>query len=326
MSERAKSRGGAIWGAVCWTVGVLALLVGMVPAASGRLPERVATHWNGAGRPDGAMPLWAAALVPALIWAVAVVGIGLAVWRANARRGGAARGWAGATLVPTGVFLAGVQASIVRANLDRADWHEAGSVTVGTVGTLVVAAVVGLAAWRVSSRRVIAPVATEDGPRMDLPTGQRLMWFSRASNPWLHVSAALAGVVALATVLVAAVGVTAPQWTLIMLSALTSVLFLGCASVQATVSEKGLKVSFGPLGWPARRWTLQDIESARSEYRRPTQVGGWGYRLSGLGTTVMLRGGECLVISARGKDFAVSVDDAERGAALLNSLGGRRSG
>ncbi len=48
--------------------------------------------------------------------------------------------------------------------------------------------------------------------------------------------------------------------------------------------------------------------------------------MSGLGTTVMLRSGECLVVrTIKGKDFAVSVDDAERGAALLNSLIGQRS-
>jgi hypothetical protein len=47
-----------------------------------------------------------------------------------------------------------------------------------------------------------------------------------------------------------------------------------------------------------------------------------GYRVSGLGTTVMLRSGECLVVRTRdkGREFAVSVDDAERGAALLNAL------
>ncbi|MGW2281007.1 DUF1648 domain-containing protein [Streptomyces sp. NPDC001770] len=326
MNERAKDRRGAVGGAVCWAVGILALLVGMVPAASGRLPERVATHWNEAGRPDGSMPLWAAALIPALMWVVAAVGIGIWARRANAWPGGAARGWAATALLTTGVFLVGCQASIVRANLDRADWHQARSVIGWMVGTLLVAAVVGTATRWANRRGATAPGRAGGGPRMDLPAGQKLMWFSRASNPWLHVSAALAGAVALVAVMAAVVGVAAPHWTLIAISALTSVLFLGCASVRATVGEKGLKVSFGPFGWPARRWDLQDIDSARSEQRRPSQVGGWGYRLSGLGTTVMLRGGECLVISARGADFAVSVDDAERGAALLNSLGGRRPG
>ncbi|MFA7766167.1 hypothetical protein ACGFNX_29425 [Streptomyces sp. NPDC048723] len=40
---------------------------------------------------------------------------------------------------------------------------------------------------------------------------------------------------------------------------------------------------------------------------------------------MLLRRGACLVIRAKGKDFAVGVDDAERGAALLNSLAGARA-
>lgn len=108
--------------------------------------------------------------------------------------------------------------------------------------------------------------------------------------------------------------------------ALASVLVFGFASVQARVTERGLEVAFGSLGWPARRWPTDAIAAARVEARTPAQVGGWGYRLSGLGTTVMLRSGECLVIRTHtGKDFAVSVDDAERGAALLDSLNTQRS-
>ncbi|MFD8414867.1 hypothetical protein ACFV2Q_24440 [Streptomyces sp. NPDC059650] len=41
----------------------------------------------------------------------------------------------------------------------------------------------------------------------------------------------------------------------------------------------------------------------------------------------MLRPGTCLVVRPRtGPEFAVSVDDAERGAALLNALAARQSG
>ncbi|WP_328793045.1 MULTISPECIES: hypothetical protein [unclassified Streptomyces] len=44
-----------------------------------------------------------------------------------------------------------------------------------------------------------------------------------------------------------------------------------------------------------------------------------------MGTTLMLRSGECLVIHVRrGGEFAVSVDDAERGAVLLNALSAQR--
>ncbi|MFE7621014.1 DUF1648 domain-containing protein [Streptomyces sp. NPDC057496] len=326
MNKSAERGGGALWGAAGWTVGVLVLLVGMPLAAGGRLPERLATHWGASGGPDGSMPLWAAALFPALIWTVLAVGVGLGARHASGGPGGAVRGWAGAVLVSAGVFLIGVQASVVRANLDRTDWREADPVTGWVVGTIVAAVTVGLVAWLVGSRGRAVPDGAADGPRLDLPDGQQLAWLSRASNPWLHLTAALTGLIALAAAVAAAGGLTQLHWPLIAPFAIASILVLGCASVQAMVSEKGLKVSFGPLGWPARHWAVEDVESARAEDRTPAQVGGWGYRLSGLGTTVMLRSGECLVVRAKGKDFAVSVDDAARGAALLNSLGAERAG
>ncbi|MEU7854572.1 hypothetical protein [Nonomuraea sp. NPDC049141] len=61
--------------------------------------------------------------------------------------------------------------------------------------------------------------------------------------------------------------------------------------------------------------------AAWSEVRYPSQVGGWGIRGLPGSATIMLRGGECLIIRYRsGGQLAVSVDDAERGAALINAL------
>ncbi|MFB6558306.1 hypothetical protein ACFCYH_05220, partial [Streptomyces sp. NPDC056400] len=161
---------------------------------------------------------------------------------------------------------------------------------------------------------------------MEIPVGERFVWLSRTTNPRLHRIGALAGLVALAAVLAAVSGLVDVPWPAVAPLATVSVTVLSCASAQARVTEKGLSVAFGPLGWPVRRWSAQDIESARAESRTPGQVGGWGYRLSGLGPTVMLRSGECLVIHPRrGREFAVSVDDAERGAALLNALSAQRT-
>ncbi|WP_307056318.1 DUF1648 domain-containing protein [Streptomyces achromogenes] len=302
-------------------MGVLVLLVALPPVASSRLPERLATHWNaGSGSPDGSMPLWAAALFPALVWAVLTAVVAL-VLRRTGTGGGAVPGWALAGLGFGGVILLGGQASIVRANLDHADWHDADSVTSWVVGTLVVAATVGAIGFLAAQRPAQAPPAT-DGPALDLPAGQRLVWLARTSNSWLQAVSAVTGLIAIAVVVGALAGLADPPVALAATPfALACVLVLACSSVQARVTERGLDVTFGPLGWPGRHWPLEDIESARTENRTPAQVGGWGYRLSGLGTTVMLRGGECLVIrTAKGKDFAVSVDDAEHAAALLNSL------
>ncbi|MET9886375.1 DUF1648 domain-containing protein [Streptomyces sp. NPDC006430] len=315
MNGRTGRRSAADWGVAGWAAGVLVLLVALPLAASGRLPDRLATHFDGgSGRPDGSMPLWAAVLFPALIWA------GLAVGSVYLRRGAAAG------LLCGGVFLAGAQVSIVRANLDHADWQDADSVNAGVALTGVVAALAGLAGW-LASRRLPSPagVSTYEGPRMDVPAGERRVWLSRTSNPWLQLTAAVTGVVALAAVLAAASGLIDFPWALVLPFSLASVAALVCSSVRARVTADGLEVAFGPFGLPVRRWAAGDIEWARAEHRTPAQVGGWGYRIGGQGTTVMLRSGVCLVVRSGGKDFAISVDDASRGAALLNTLTTRRA-
>ncbi|QNP71978.1 DUF1648 domain-containing protein [Streptomyces roseirectus] len=315
--QAGNGRGGR-WGVVAACAGVLALLVGLPVAARGRLPERVATHWNGSGEADGSMPLWAVAVFPAVIWVVVSVVALLVVRRAGAGSGA----WVGvrAGLPAVGLGLVGAQAAVVRANLDVDDWHRAGSTDGWVVAVVVLALVVGGLVWL--SRRTGAMPAAGSGPVMEIPAGQRVAWFSRVSSTAFQVAAAVLGFVALAAAAASLGGMTGPVLgtALAVAFGVASLLFLTLASVQVRVGESGLRVTLGPLGWPARRWSVADIESARVELRTPAQAGGWGYRIKEHGTTVMLRSGECLVVRTRGRDFAVSVDDAERGAALLNSL------
>ncbi|MFI8104016.1 DUF1648 domain-containing protein [Streptomyces sp. NPDC086023] len=314
---------GARWAVVTWVAGVAVFLAALPVVARGRLPGRLATHW-GTGGPDGSMPLWAAAAFPVLVWGVLAFVAALA----GRRAGESAGAWGGVALVSGGVLLAGVQAFVVRANLDRTDWRDVGSVGSGVAITAVAAVVAGALGWLVGRRASFPaqPAQPAAGDVMEIPGGERRVWLSRTSNPWLHLVAAVTGLVAAAAAVAAAGGLVGVQWGLIAPFAIASLCVLACSSVQACVTEAGLEVSFGPLGWPVRRWAARDIVSARSETRSPAQVGGWGYRLSGLGTTVMLRSGECLVVRPRkGAEFAVSVDDAGRGAALINALsaGGR---
>ncbi|MGW1804836.1 DUF1648 domain-containing protein [Streptomyces sp. NPDC002078] len=317
----ARRRAGR-WALAGCTVAVAALLAGLPWAAHGRLPDRLATHWSGGAAPDGSMPLWEASLFPAGIWLLIALALSVR-WR---RSWPAAQPWRVIALAPTAAVLVGAQASVVRANLDRTDWHEAREPALGVVLPIALAAVAGVVAWWLTTRTGSTPPATPT-PALNLPEGERLVWFSRAANPWLQLLAALTGLIA-AGALVALVAGLASTTVLVPLCVVCATVSLTGAlssSVQAKVSEAGLEVSFGPLGWPARHWSPTAIESARAERRQPSQVGGWGYRLSGLGTTVMLRAGDCLVVRPRGRrtDFAVSVDDAERGAALLNALRSR---
>ncbi|MFG5721560.1 DUF1648 domain-containing protein [Streptomyces murinus] len=310
------------WALVGGTAVVAALVAGLPWLQRDRLPDRLATHWSGGPAPDGSMPLWSASLVPAAVWLV----LALALSVRGRRSWAGPRSWLPIALAPTGVVLVGAQVSIVRANLDRADWHQARQPGWWIAVTLALAAAAGVLAWRLTVRATAtAPLA--GAPELDLARDERLVWFSRTANPWLQSLSAVAGLAAVGAALGLVLGL-APTATLWPVCAACAVLALAggvSSSVRAKVSEAGLEISFGPLGWPVRRWTPDALESARAERRLPSQVGGWGYRLSGLGTTVMLRAGDCLVVRPRGRrsDFAVSVDDAERGAALLNALRAR---
>ncbi|MEU9159193.1 DUF1648 domain-containing protein [Streptomyces sp. NPDC048424] len=303
--------------------GVGAVLVALPLAASARLPDRMATHWGGgvggSGAPDGSMSFGASLAFPPALWAVLVLGVAVFA---------AARARAATVLLPGGVFLAGAQASIVRANLDHEDWRQADPLDGRVVAAVLVAAVLaGFAGAMINRQQPVAAVKPAAGaPVMDIPAGERLVWLARTSNRWLLLTAAALGAAAAVAAIAGVGGLLGPAWQLVVPLGVASLALLAFSSVRARVTGQGLEVGFGPLGWPVRRWAAADIESARAEHRTPAQVGGWGYRLSGLGTTVMLRAGECLVVRARGKDFAVSVDDAARGAALLNSvMAGTRS-
>ncbi|MFD0394056.1 hypothetical protein ACFQ3Z_23950 [Streptomyces nogalater] len=74
-----------------------------------------------AAAPRRLAPLWAACLLPAGVWLLTV----LATSVRPRRSGPAARSWRVMTLAPTGAVLVGAQVSVVRANLDHTDWHQA---------------------------------------------------------------------------------------------------------------------------------------------------------------------------------------------------------
>ncbi|MGA5821753.1 DUF1648 domain-containing protein [Kitasatospora sp. NPDC094028] len=320
MTDDKPERGGfgaPFWGAAVWSAGVTALLVALPLAARHRLPERVATHWDGRD-PDDSMPLLGAALFPAAVWLVVALAVGL-TRRFRPRQ---SRGWAGPVLAGTGVLLTGAQTSIVHANLDRARWQDAAPmgvevVAIGAAAGLAVLLTV-LATRRHPGERAEPPAGA---PVLPLRPGERVAWLSRAANPWLNLAAVLCGLGALGSALAALSGLTGIRWQLVTPFATVAVALWLFASVRVRVSAEGLHVGFGPFGRPGRHWKLAELVSARAERRTALQAGGWGYRVNGLGTTVMVRGGVCLVVrTRRGADFAVSVDDAERGAALLNSL------
>ncbi|GAA2769570.1 hypothetical protein [Nonomuraea dietziae] len=154
------------------------------------------------------------------------------------------------------------------------------------------------------------------------------MWVSRVSNAWLAALAVVSGVGALVLGVSTALGLMEGAASgLLGVSVILLVAGLLTSSATVRITQDGVAMGFGPLGWPVRRIRLSKIESAWSEVRHPSQVGGWGLRgVPGM-AAIMLRGGDCLVLRYHsGGQLVVSIDDAARGAALLNALLAERVG
>lgn len=310
--------------AATWGLIVTAALLAAPLALRDRLPDPLATHWRPGLMSDGEMSFTAYLLMSVAVWCVAwAVLFGIAVHgKAMERRLGRMYWWGSQAGVS--VFALGMSGTTLLANLGAPTWRQAdldGRIMVAVNGAaLAVALLAGYLGRGGLDQR---PPAGEEPPRLRLRPGQRSVWVSRITNPWL-IAVSTAAVVALAvTSVLRLTGVVAGGAAGSALTGLVIVLFAGLltSSLTARVTGDGLAIGFGPLGWPVRRIRLSKIDTAWSEVRYPSQVGGWGVRGLPGSATIMLRGGECLIIRYRsGGQLAVSVDDAERGAALINAL------
>ncbi|MFF4191840.1 hypothetical protein [Nonomuraea sp. NPDC001831] len=313
--------------AAAWGAAVTAALVLAPLGLRDRLPDPLATHWGAAGV-DGSASfqahVWTVAAVWTVVW-VAFLAVAARGW-ALRHRNGRALWWGG--LFGGGVLVLGTQASTLAANLDVPDWTAASLpgwhvalVVVGSLGVGVLAGSLG--------RGGPDPVeAVAPPPAMKLRPGRRTVWVSRLVNPWL---VALTLVAAMAVVVLCGLrlaGVLSPATLASALPGAVIVLVAGLAtaSLSVRVGDDALVIGFGPFGVPARRIPLSRIDRAWTEDRRPSEVGGWGFRGLPGAATIMLRGGECLVVGYRsGGRLAISIDDAERGASLINALVSERA-
>jgi hypothetical protein len=310
--------------ALVWGPIVIAVLLLPSMMLRERLPEPMATHWGPGDVPDGSMAFGAFLAMSAGSWAVAwLILLGLTLHgRALAYRLGRSCWWGCLSGIST--LLIGMTFSTLSANLDTPHWTAArlpGWQIVAVVG--VMAAAGGLAGFL---GRGPADQLVPDGqapPRLRLRAGQRTVWISRVVNWWLLL---LNGGV-LALTVVTSVFSSAGRLPGVLAAGLVTVLVIvmviGLLSMAVTVraGDDRLVIGLGPLGRPTRVIPLSTIESAWSETRRPGQVGGWGFRGPRGDSTIMVRGGDCLVIGYRsGGRFAISVDDAARGASLINAL------
>ncbi len=312
-----------------WVALVTAALIAAPLALRDRLPDPIATHWGPSGAPDGSMPFTVSLLFQAGLWALLAGGpLGFALVNTAMFRRRASRMAIGALLGGVGLFFPGLQAVTLVANLDAPGWERAADLGWGAL--LAVAGLV-LGGW-------LGALAARPGPddrpepsavptrRLPLRQGQRAVWVSSVSSGPLTALGGSVLAAGLGLAVLALIGGDDALWIPATITFLAGLLALTFGSVRVQVTEEGVVLFYGPFRLPRKHIPIERVERAWSEERFPSNVGGWGIRGLPGAVTVMIRGGECLVVDyVSGGRFAVSIDDAESGAALLNTFVDRAS-
>ena len=225
-----------------------------------------------------------------------------------------------------GALASGILAitAIDQRGLDR--WQDA-SLAPWTVIPMIGAGLVagGMAAWVASSLPVRRGTGTEaEPPTMELTPGERAFWSSTLTARWPLII----GLVTLLVALVVLARLAAPWIVLVLLVVTLAVTTF--SRIKVTADRSGLRVRYGFLGWPRTSVAIGRIAAARATDIHPAQWGGWGYRGSLAlmkRAAVVLRAGPGLRLDLHdGKVFAVTIDDPDLPARLLNAEVSRRGG
>lgn len=159
-------------------------------------------------------------------------------------------------------------------------------------------------------------------PPIELLAGERVTWTRTQTSLW---PALVAVVMAIVGVVVFVVGLPSARGISGLVLALAGLAILVFSRIQVHADATGVRVRFGMLPWPTKFVAIDDIAHAGVIDLRPTEWGGWGYRIArpakGFSrSAVVLRGGEALHLTQRnGREFAVTVDDAAQAAAVVNA-------
>jgi hypothetical protein len=281
------------------------------------LPVDVASHWSGTGAPDDSQPAAGVFVVTLIIASVVVIAsiILLALPRPDMRTkrmivlilGIAAGSAAAVWVIPTWLTL------------------QAGSVDGAVLGWWIVP-LAACSLWGVipaailPARPLLAGAMARPAP-MDLGETEVGAW-SRSVTAllFLWITLALVAIGAVAYTPILLDGESGVATFGLSILALATLLCASFIRLRVSVDWRGLRV-VSLFGIPMKRIPLDQVDVVEATDIRPMDWGGWGYRIMPGRSAVVLRSGPGLVVtSTSGKQFAITVDDPERPAALLQAL------
>jgi hypothetical protein len=285
-----------------------------------RLPDPVAHHWGTGGVADGFSSLTSTLWVT--IGLLLVVTVPMAAAAVFARQPAALRRCLAGTAAWTSVFMTVLVADSLRGQLDLADAATAPppgpGILIGVVAGLAFAVVVAMSVRTEPARARATGPPPPSVPR-DAAATLELPWTAAPSG--LDRAAAIIGSIATVGVALLAAVVS---WWLASIAVLLAALFLGIGRLTTRVELDGLSVRV--MGRRLLHVPVQDIAAAEVIQVDPLwEFGGWGLRVDTAGRTgLVTRKGEALQVRrGDGTAVVITVDEADRAAAILNTLADR---
>lgn len=309
-------------------LGVLLPLIMLVAAAAvvaswrGRMPQEVVVRWG----TDG--PTQFGSYTQHLLGLLTIAGITLLItgtFAALVGRSAMTRRMTLGISAGLAAFYAGLLIATSHAHLDVTDPTQvpvpSAGLALAGVAAIAIGAGAAMAAGADPDQPALQPIPG-DATRMDLPAGAAAAWVKQTQYPTRWLPAIL---VVLTVVPGAALAVVTGQWWMLSIFVLLALVLLAFSSFQIRVDTTGITAR-GLTGWPRQQVPLHEVQRADVTHIDPFgEFGGWGLRTSVDGRTgVVTRKGEAIQVQRTGgRTFVATVDDAERGAALLNTLAER---
>lgn len=292
-------------------------------------PDPVATHWSGSA-PDGFTGAGAniflvsgmSAGLGLLIGGIAVYGSGrgaIAVWSAMNRFLAALGLSVSALISALGVLSTHMQLGLADAKL-------AGSIggPLGLAFAFSVAA--GVLGYVVQPKVYIAGKEGAPAPAVALAATERAVWVGMV-RPSRGLTILLAATILLILGATFVAWMAAPSpvlfWTLTGLVVLLSGLFACSLWFRVRIDAQGVEAR-STAGWPVFRVPTAEVAHVAVSSINPlSDFGGWGMRWAPGRFGLVMRAGEGIVITRRdGRIFALTIDDAETAAGLLEAYAG----
>ncbi len=297
----------------CVHIAVLLTTTTVVLVGRSDLRAQVATHFTLSGRPDATMErnifCWVVLNAAVLITLLGLV----TAWRVRGRS--VLSSWS-ASLAFAGAMLAGfvtwtVGTQRVGGNAPPATGPSILAIALIVGSALTCAALASTLALRGTDEWLSSAVL----PRLGLGDQESATWTRRLRSPWFLLFAGIGVVFAI-------VGLFVGLIPLVVVGLVTAIVNVEAHTIRVRVDRLGLRIAWGPFGVPATRITLDRIATASPIDVKPREWGGWGYRGSlrfwGRAAAVLRRGPGIRVDLRDGRTFAVTIDDADTAAALLN--------